>query len=157
MLNGTCVTGRITNAMAHIIIDRRLNDKRKSSVNRRRFLERVKQRTRTAVKKAISEGKIEDIAGDRKEKVNVPIKDISEPTFSHDRGGIVERIFPGNQEFITGDRIQRPPPGAAGIGGEGSAAAGVSGRDGGRRDQRCTGADAGGCGDGHRRRDRHRH
>lgn len=104
--------------MAHIIIDRRLNDKKKSSVNRQRFLERVKQRTRKAVTDAIREGKISDIASDKEEKVNVPAKDISEPIFHHDKGGVVEHIFPGNKEFIKGDRLPRPPDGE-GIGGKG--------------------------------------
>lgn len=97
--------------MTHIIIDRRLNTKKKSTVNRKRFLERVKKQTRKAVKDAVREGKISDIASDKEEKVNVPAKDISEPIFHHGDGGTVERVFPGNEEFIKGDRFPRPPEG----------------------------------------------
>lgn len=109
--------------MSHIIIDKTLNPRNKSTANRRRFLDRVKERTKQTVKKAIADGSITDIVSDRSEKINVPTKDISEPTFQHDQGGVVERVFPGNKEFSPGDRIARPPGGGSG-GGEGASDSG---------------------------------
>lgn len=110
--------------MTHIIIDRRLNTKKKSTVNRKRFLERVKKQTRKAVRDAIREGNITDIASDKEEVVNVPSKDISEPIFHHGDGGFIERVYPGNKEFIKGDRFTRPPKGGQGKG-PGSSDSGV--------------------------------
>lgn len=94
--------------MAHVIIDRRLNGKNKSSVNRQRFLRRVKQQVKDAVKRSIQDGNIEDILSDKHDNIKVPIKDIKEPHFHHAPGGITERIYPGNKEFIKGDQILKP-------------------------------------------------
>jgi len=58
------------------IVDRRLNSKNKSAVNRQRFLRRYRQH--------------------------------------------INRVLPGNKEFVTGDRIPRPPGGAGGGGGSGA-------------------------------------
>lgn len=97
--------------MAHIIVDRRQNPKGKSTVNRQRFVDRVKDRVRKSVQDAVRDGKIADIASDKKEKVTVPAKDIKEPTFTHGRGGNTERVYPGNKDFIPGDRVPRPDGG----------------------------------------------
>lgn len=106
--------------MSHIIIDRRLNGKNKSSSNRKKLLDRVKARTQQVVKKAIKDGKISDIVSDRSEKVNIPEKDINEPFFHHGKGGINKRVLPGNKDFIPGDRIPRPEGGGGGGGRKGS-------------------------------------
>jgi len=106
--------------MSHIIIDRRLNGKGKSTVNRRKFIKRVRNRVKETVKEAVRGGKISDIVSDKREKVNIPVKDIQEPTPHHDEGGIVERILPGNKKYIKGDREQRPPKGGGEGGNEGS-------------------------------------
>lgn len=100
--------------MAHII-DRRLNGKNKSAVNRERFLRRFKAQIKEAVSKAIKGRSITDI--DSGEKVSIPVKDISEPVFHHGKGGMTENVHPGNEEFIRGDRISRPQGGGAGGGG----------------------------------------
>ncbi len=100
---------------AHVIVDRRKNDKGKSSVNRQRFLGRVKKQVREAVKDVIREGNIKDIASTKGKKIKVPIKDLDEPNFSHGEGGIFDHVMPGNKKFISGDRVNRPPKG----GGEG--------------------------------------
>lgn len=105
--------------MAHIIIDRRKNTKGKSSVNRQKFIKRVKRQVRAAVKDLIRDGKIEDIISDSGKKVNVPIKDLSEPNFHYGGGGVVDRVFTGNRQFIEGDRVDRPEDGE-GAGGKGS-------------------------------------
>jgi len=99
------------------IIDRRVNGKHKSAVNRRRFLRRFGSQIKKAVSDAIDSRSITDI--DSGEKVNIPTKDTGEPVFGHGRAGKREMVHPGNKEFITGDRVKRPEGGA---GGGGSAA-----------------------------------
>src|SRR5512140_54993 len=98
------------------LIDRRLNGNNKSAINRERFLRRHKDHIRRAVKDMIAERSIADM--DKGGDVSVPAKDLSEPSFRHDRGGDWETVHPGNREFVTGDKIARPG-GGAGSGGAG--------------------------------------
>ena len=51
--------------------------------------------------------------------VNVPIKDIREPSFRHGAGGDHEYVNAGNKEFHTGDRLPRPKGQSGGGGGSG--------------------------------------
>ncbi len=88
------------------VIDKRLNGKNKSAVNRRRFIHRYKTQIKKAVADAIAGRSIKDIEGG--EKVNIPAKDISEPNFHHGSGGHRDVVHPGNKEFVTGDKIPRP-------------------------------------------------
>jgi uncharacterized sporulation protein YeaH/YhbH (DUF444 family) len=99
-------------------IDRRPNGRNKSAVNRHKFIRRYKAQIKKAVSDAIAERSITDL--DRGEKVNIPAKDISEPVLHHGDGGVKERAYPGNKEFVTGDRVPRPLGG--GGGGRGSEA-----------------------------------
>ncbi len=92
------------------IIDRRLNGKNKSTVNRQRFIRRFKGQIRRAVSDAISERSITDI--DAGEKINIPARDIAEPHFRHGQGGEREMVLPGNDSYVAGDRIKRPAEGA---------------------------------------------
>jgi uncharacterized protein len=94
------------------IIDRRLNSGKKSTVNRQRFLRRYKNQIKRAVSDAVGKRSITEI--DQGEQITIPAKDISEPMFHRGEGGHVERILPGNDNFITGDRIKRPSGGGAG-------------------------------------------
>ena len=94
------------------LIDRRPNAKGKSTVNRQRFLRRYKKQIKKAISDQISERSITDIEGG--ESVSIPTRDISEPTFRSDQGGVREGVFPGNKEFASGDRIKRPPGGGGG-------------------------------------------
>src|SRR5262245_17303654 len=98
------------------LIDRRLNGRNKSAVNRERFIRRYKEHIRRAVKGMVAERSIADMAkgGD----VKVPAKDISEPGFGYGRGGDWETVHPGNREFVRGDKIPRPEGGARGKGGD---------------------------------------
>ena len=91
-------------------IDRRLDGKNKSSVNRQRFIRRFKGQIKKAVAEAMNGRSITDI--DNGEKVNIPARDLSEPVFGHGPGGRRDAIHPGNREFTPGDRIARPPGGA---------------------------------------------
>jgi hypothetical protein len=90
-------------------IDRRPN-KNKSAVNRQRFLKRYKTQIKEAVKKAISTRSLTDSL-EKGEQITIPSKDIREPHFSHGHGGKRETIYPGNKEFVTGDRVDRPQSG----------------------------------------------
>jgi uncharacterized sporulation protein YeaH/YhbH (DUF444 family) len=97
------------------IIDRRLDSKHKSSVNRARFIERFKGQIRKAVTDAVNKRHVHDIGNG--EKIGIPGKDIEEPQFGHGQGGVRETVRPGNDRFSTGDRVDRPKGGGAGGGG----------------------------------------
>jgi len=96
------------------IIDRRLNQKNKSTVNRQRFIRRYRKQIKEAITRQISQRGVTDV--DKSESISIPSRDISEPTFRSGQGGKKERIYPGNKEFEKGDRIKRPPPGGSGAG-----------------------------------------
>ena len=102
------------------LIDRRLQGKNKSAVNRERFLRRYKSQIKDAVGRAIKGRSITDI--ENGEKVSIPVKDVGEPSFGHAHGGVWETINPGNQEYQKGDLINRPKGG----GGSGRGKAGNS-------------------------------
>ncbi len=105
------------------IVDRRLNSKNKSTVNRERFLRRYRGHIKKAVSDAIDKRSITDI--NTGEKISIPSKDISEPVFHHGNGGARERVLPGNEEFVSGDKIKRPQGGGGGAGsGNGSSDSG---------------------------------
>jgi uncharacterized sporulation protein YeaH/YhbH (DUF444 family) len=101
--------------MLHQIIDRRLAGKNKSIGNRERFLRRHKDQIREAVKRAVDGRGIRDIA--QGEDIHIPKRDISEPVFGHGQGGSREMVHPGNQDYVRGDRIERPKGGGGGGGG----------------------------------------
>ncbi|QJE73732.1 YeaH/YhbH family protein [Aerophototrophica crusticola] len=102
------------------IVDRRLNPKGKSLANRQRFLRRAKEQVMRAVRDASGRRKIRDIevGGD----IVISPDGIREPTLHRSSsGGIRDIVVPGNKEFMTGDRIARPPQGGGGgRGNEGS-------------------------------------
>jgi len=97
------------------LIDRRLNGRNKSAVNRERFIRRYKEHIRRAVKGMIADRSIKEMV--QGGEVKVPAKDISEPGFRYGSGGDWETVHPGNKEFVTGDRIPRPSGGSGGSGG----------------------------------------
>jgi hypothetical protein len=109
------------------IIDRRLAGKNKSIGNRERFLRRYKDQVRDAVKRAIDGRGIRDI--ERGEDIHIPKRDLSEPVFGHGSGGVREVVHPGNQDFIRGDRIERPKGGGGGGQGQGQASDQGEGED----------------------------
>ncbi len=112
--------------MAHFI-DRRLNGKNKSAVNRQRFIRRYKQQIKHAVSDAISKRSVTDI--DSGESVTIPGRDITEPFFHQGKGGHREMIHPGNDQFSPGDRIKRPLGGQGGGSGQGDASQNGEGED----------------------------
>jgi uncharacterized sporulation protein YeaH/YhbH (DUF444 family) len=112
--------------MSHFI-DRRLNGKNKSAVNRQRFLKRYKTQLKRAVADAVNQRSITDV--DSGEKVGIPSRDISEPVFHHGPGGTRDMVHPGNKEFMPGDRIRRPEGGEGNGAGQGKAGRGGKGED----------------------------
>lgn len=86
-------------------IDRRLNAKGKSTVNRQRFINRYKQQIKKAVSDAVTRRSVTDV--DKGEKISIPTRDISEPMFHQGKGGVRDRVHPGNDQFTRGDKIDR--------------------------------------------------
>jgi len=113
--------------MLHQIIDRRLAGKNKSIGNRERFLRRHKEQIREAVRRAVDGRGIRDM--EKGEDIHIPKRDISEPIFGHAPGGVRETVHPGNQEYVRGDRIERPKGGGAGGSGKGQASDSGEGED----------------------------
>lgn len=102
--------------MIHLI-DRRLNPRDKSLGNRQRFLRRARRQIKEAVDRAVSERDVAD-AGEGG-KISIPSKGIAEPRFRHSSsGGNHERVFPGNREYVSGDKIPKPPQGDGDGGGK---------------------------------------
>ncbi|MGE5320519.1 MAG: DUF444 family protein, partial [Hyphomicrobiaceae bacterium] len=100
------------------LVDRRLSGKNRSAVNRQRFLRRFKAQIRKAASEVVSGRKVTDL--ERGEKISIPSKDLSEPIFHHGPGGRRNIVLPGNREFVSGDRVDRPEDGGGGGGGGGS-------------------------------------
>jgi len=94
------------------IVDRRLNGKNKSAVNRQKFIRRFRSQIKKAVGDAMADRSVTDL--DNGEKVAIPSKDISEPFFHHGQGGDREQVHPGNKEFRQGDKFPRPKSGKGG-------------------------------------------
>jgi uncharacterized protein len=109
------------------IIDRRLAGKNKSIGNRERFLRRHKDQIREAVKRAVDGRGIRDM--EKGEDIHIPKRDITEPVFGHGQGGKREMVHPGNQDYMRGDRIERPKGGGAGGSGGGQASDSGEGED----------------------------
>tara|TARA_R110001592_G_scaffold103298_2_gene291166 strand:+ start:32265 stop:33545 length:1281 start_codon:yes stop_codon:yes gene_type:complete len=110
------------------IIDRRLNGKNKSAVNRDRFLRRYRAHIKKAVTEAVGKRSITDM--DRGQSISIPSKDLDEPVFHSGKGGVREAVNPGNREFTSGDQLPRPPGGQGGGGsGEGKASDSGEGMD----------------------------
>ena len=113
--------------MLQQIIDRRLAGKNKSIGNRERFLRRHQDQVRDAVRRAVDGRGIRDM--ERGEDIRIPKKDISEPVFGHGQGGKREMVHPGNQEYVTGDQIERPKGGGGKGSGKGEASDSGEGED----------------------------
>ncbi|MGV3344312.1 YeaH/YhbH family protein [Enterobacteriaceae bacterium LUAb1] len=99
--------------MAHFI-DRRLNGKNKSTVNRQRFLRRYKTQIKKSIAGAINQRSVTDV--DHGESVTIPAEDINEPMFHQGRGGERYRVHPGNDQFVQNDRVERPQNSGGGSG-----------------------------------------
>ena len=109
------------------VIDRRLNGKNKSTVNRQRFLRRYREHIKKAVEEAVSRRSIMDM--EHGEQISIPGRDIDEPVLHHGRGGKQTVVHPGNKEFTAGEHIPRPQGGGGGGGGRGKAGNSGDGMD----------------------------
>jgi uncharacterized sporulation protein YeaH/YhbH (DUF444 family) len=96
------------------LIDRRINGRHKSAVNRDRFVRRFRGQIKEAVDRAIRNRSIKEV--DSGENISIPARDISEPSFGNGNGGVWEGVHPGNEEHQRGDRIPRPRGSAGGAG-----------------------------------------
>ena len=96
------------------VIDRRLNGKNKSTVNRQRFLQRYRGHIKKAVEEAVGRRSITDM--EHGEQISIPGRDTDEPILHHGRGGKQTIVHPGNKEFVAGERIPRPQGGGGGQG-----------------------------------------
>ena len=101
------------------VIDRRLNPKGKSLPNRQRFIRLAKETIKEAVVRSIRERPIGGVEG--KETVSIPMKRVAEPRLRHAaQGGDRDQVFPGNKEFVQGDRLPKPKSGQGEAGRDGS-------------------------------------
>ncbi len=73
-------------------------------------MRRFKKQIQDAVRQAISGRSIKEVE-ECGEKITIPAKDISEPSFSYGYGGVRDIILPGNKDFVPGDLIKRPQKG----------------------------------------------
>ena len=108
-------------------IDRRLNSKNKSTVNRQRFIRRYKSQIKQSVEQAINKRGVTDV--DSGENITITKKDLGEPIFHQGTGGVKDRIHPGNDQFTTGDKIKRPPQQQGQGSGQGDASDSGEGED----------------------------
>ena len=107
--------------MAYVIIDRRKNDKKKSATNRARYVRRVREQVKEAVKDIIRDGSIQDNLNGGSKKVRITKKGLTQPEFQHSNsGGVRDRVLPGNKEYEAGDRLPKPTGGAGEGGPKGS-------------------------------------
>ncbi|MCX2740738.1 YeaH/YhbH family protein [Pontibacter anaerobius] len=104
--------------MSHII-DRRKNDKGKSTGNRQKFLKRVENQIKKAIPDIISQESIKDSKSGG--SVKVPVRGLDEPHFRHDPNtGKKQIVKPGNDRFSEGDRVPKPKGGEGSGRGKGS-------------------------------------
>lgn len=101
------------------VIDRRQNPKSKSLGNRQRFVRRVKNHVRQAVKDAIQNRHIGDLESG--EQVSIDANDVREPNFNLDPdSGKRDYVFPGNHGYQRGDKIRKPQRNSGGADRNGS-------------------------------------
>lgn len=108
-------------------IDRRLNSKNKSTVNRQRFLRRYKNQIKKSVADAINHRGVTDVESG--ENITIPKRDLSEPIFHQGEGGTRDKVHPGNDQFSPGDRIKKPPKQQGQSNGDGDASDTGEGED----------------------------
>ncbi|WP_411034132.1 YeaH/YhbH family protein [Shinella sp. BYT-45] len=91
-------------------IDRRLNPKDRSLGNRQRFLKRVHDELKRAIRDRVKSDRIADVDADH--RVPVPKRGADEPSFRHSTAsGEREHVLPGNESFSPGDRVGKPETG----------------------------------------------
>ncbi len=89
-------------------------------------MRRHKKLVKQSVQNSISERSITDTHNGS--DISIPKRNLSEPVFHHGQGGDRQNVHPGNKEFQSGDRFQRPSGGHSGTG-EGDASNSGEGTD----------------------------
>lgn len=93
----------------HTIIDRRQNPRGKNLPNRQRFL----RRTARKIRRYLDQNFSGDITGNSDQEVRVDQDDVAEHSFGFDsQTGDWDRVLPGNQDYVVGDKIARPRSGS---------------------------------------------
>lgn len=87
----------------------------------------ISNKLKKTVSDAVTRRSVTDV--DKGEKISIPTRDISEPMFHQGKGGIRDRVHPGNDQFTRGDKIDRPPGGSGGGSGKGEASNSGEGDD----------------------------
>lgn len=102
------------------VVDARSRPKGSAGDNVRRYKKRMKPEIDKAIKRAIGDASISDVFNqDGLDVRGRPPKGTGEPTFRHGKGGVIDRVHPGNKKdgFVTGDRLPKPRGGGGGGGG----------------------------------------
>lgn len=104
--------------MDTIITDRRTESSDRHLSNRRRFLDRGKDRVKRAVRESLRKAAITDVLEGG--EISIPYDGIDEPQIARDAGGVRGVVLPGNQDFVEGDILKRQPAGTGGQGNKGA-------------------------------------
>ena len=111
------------------IIDRRPNPHGKNLENRQRVLNRARGAVARATRQAIDQGTLREVGKDQ--AVTIPADTLNEPSFhTVFSSGQRQMVLSGNKEFVTGDRLARPPSGRGSGGSEGDGQGTGEGEDG---------------------------
>ena len=111
------------------VIDRRTGGTgKKFTTSRDRFMKRNKKQIRDAIDRSINDSDIKDI-GKGGTDVTVPKDGVHEPGINHGKGGIYDKVLPGNDQYNVGDKAPRPDGGGGGGTGPGEPGDGDDGED----------------------------
>lgn len=93
--------------MSITIVDKRTINRDRTTENRQRFLKRIKATIKEQLPKIIGDRSLRDI--DKKGgKIRINRKTINEPVIHHGDGGNIDRVLPGNDEYVEGDLVPKP-------------------------------------------------
>lgn len=94
-------------------IDKRKVTRDRTTENRGRFLRRIKGTIQDQLPDIIKGKSLKDMDKSGG-KIKVNRKTIQEPTIHHTDGGNIDRVLPGNKEYVPGDEIMKPKSGGGG-------------------------------------------
>lgn len=92
------------------IVDKRVVNRDRTAENRQRFLKRIKATIKEQLPKIIGDRSLRDMDKSGG-KIRVSRKTITEPFIRHGEGGNIDRVLPGNDEYVEGDLIEKPQSG----------------------------------------------
>jgi uncharacterized sporulation protein YeaH/YhbH (DUF444 family) len=101
------------------IVDRRTEKgQEKFYTSRKRFLNKNRKQIKKAITRKIANSDLDTLDKGGVD-VTVPHDGVSEPIIHHGQGGRSKEVRPGNKQFSTGDRHEKPQGGGGGGAGEG--------------------------------------